>query len=268
MASSHRWKKCILTVKNFPAQRSCSEFFPFLYTGRKGSHAVSLKWKKRRRGCSCCFYLGIWLDRRPIFFFFPLTNYKHGSVGSVGCLHQNVFWTHSTSTRHEGVSHSCMHSDLKHCRGKHALYFNHLLLKCLFGWEPAQEMRWQDTEIFFFFFTWIAFGDGCASPTSVCQAALLSHGASAVTWRLIQLQRRRCCCFSSNPLESNKVQRTRRQARPQQLVTQASQLSRWEKKKSSSNPAASFFKPPIYVLMYWKSGTVFKCWRVVKKIIT
>lgn len=36
---------------------------------------------------------------------------------------------------------SCMYPGLKHCRGKRALYINHLVLKCLFGREPAQEMR-------------------------------------------------------------------------------------------------------------------------------
>lgn len=45
------------------------------------------------------------------------------------------------------------------------------------------------------FFTWISFGDGRAPPTSVCQAELLSRGASAVTWRLIQLQLRHAVFF-------------------------------------------------------------------------
>lgn len=107
---------------------------------------------------------------------------------------------------------SCMYPGLKHCRGKRALPINLLHPKCSFGREPVQEMRWQDTDFFFFYlrcsWRWLPrlSLSGCVTLTS------------AVTG-LVQLQLRRTLRFSSDPLESNKVQRTRRQVRLQKRLS-------------------------------------------------
>lgn len=127
-----------------------------------------------------------------------------------GLFTWKCWWTHVTL--HLTLRcQSCTYPGLKHCRGKRALYINHLVLKCLFGREPAQEMRWQDAG-FFFFLPGMLLAMAALPHLSLSGCVTLT---SAVTW-LVQLQLRRTLCFSSNPLESNKVQQTRRQSLLQQ----------------------------------------------------
>lgn len=137
-------------------------------------------------GLQLLFLVGHLAQLRANFFF--LANYKQRGVGFVGCLHQNVFEPQP---------------DMK-VTVMHAFRFKTLQRQActLFQSSGPKVLVWLGActgdaltryrNVFFYldcFWRWLR------SPTSVCQAALLSHGASAVTWRLIQLQRRHTVFF-------------------------------------------------------------------------
>lgn len=65
-----RVDKFIVTVKNF--KRSCSEYFPFLYTGRKAKRESCCFTEKKVDGAAAVVFSWAFGSTESQFFFFPL----------------------------------------------------------------------------------------------------------------------------------------------------------------------------------------------------
>lgn len=165
--------------------------FSIFVHGEKGEKGVMLfHLKESWLGLQLLFLVGHLAQLRANFFFFPL-QITNNVVLDLWVVCIKMFLNLNLTWRCQ----SCMHSDLKTLPRQASTLFQSSGPKVLvwLGACTGDALTRYRNVVFFFYLD--CFWRWPRSPTSVCQAALLSRGASAVTWRLIQLQLRHTVFF-------------------------------------------------------------------------